>query len=612
MGFSGRESEDIAGDAVAALNIGQGVGGTFPSRDGPLFTNARVLATGSNTLRTLGDHQGAVVTLKNFGAKGDGVFDDSAAFTAADAVGRTIVISDGTYAINSNLTINSPVIVRRGAGITVGNGYTVTFNGTFYAGVHSVFSGAGTVAFNWKTTQRGFPEWWGAVSGAGDITTATANLAAINKCIVALPTTELQPADYFVSGTIQMNLPHRYLVGRSKRWESSTDAVTRVIVKSATADVVFVGTVVWPGSVDSMLTGCRLSNLHLTRDVLVTPPAGGNEINGAAGVRLHYTRFTYLDQVQASENTIGFVIDGTVQTHLTLCHAFRSLAGSSPTGDFFWGYMQNGSASIGLAGGNASTYYTDCTVEVGGSPTLSDSIGFNLSGKPVDTFMFRPETSAVNQGIVVSGDSGATGNADVHITDAVIDTFVLHGILIQSVGNYGAIDVKGGYFTPASTATDPYGIRVLNSTGMVALTNNQVIGTACPTVSKGLVIQSSSGVMATNNMYLGCARPVWLTGSSSCVVRDIMNNPTGSTGAAAVLIQTSSRCTFAPVVNGGASAFAQGVWLDSTGNSYCEINCTGIDPACINGGANNKLCINSVQILATGLSGNHLVAGVMN
>ncbi|HGG06200.1 MAG TPA: right-handed parallel beta-helix repeat-containing protein [Aliiroseovarius sp.] len=51
------------------------------------------------------------VDVRDYGAVGDGVTDDTAAFVAADtaANGRTVLISEGTYFIGSNLTIDSAV-----------------------------------------------------------------------------------------------------------------------------------------------------------------------------------------------------------------------------------------------------------------------------------------------------------------------------------------------------------------------------------------------------------------------------------------------------------------------------------------------------------------------
>ncbi|TGD43482.1 right-handed parallel beta-helix repeat-containing protein [Pseudotabrizicola sediminis] len=51
------------------------------------------------------------VDVRDFGARGDGVADDTAAFAAADAAaqGRTVTVPAGTYLIAGNLTINNPI-----------------------------------------------------------------------------------------------------------------------------------------------------------------------------------------------------------------------------------------------------------------------------------------------------------------------------------------------------------------------------------------------------------------------------------------------------------------------------------------------------------------------
>ena len=60
-------------------------------------------------LRTMMDW----VDVKDFGAIGDGVFDNSAAFAAADAsaiaTGREVLVSDGTYRLSSSFTFNAKV-----------------------------------------------------------------------------------------------------------------------------------------------------------------------------------------------------------------------------------------------------------------------------------------------------------------------------------------------------------------------------------------------------------------------------------------------------------------------------------------------------------------------
>ncbi|HMO72126.1 MAG TPA: glycosyl hydrolase family 28-related protein, partial [Paracoccaceae bacterium] len=51
------------------------------------------------------------VDVRDFGARGDGVTDDSAAFAAADAaaMGRSVLVPAGTYLLNANTTFNTKV-----------------------------------------------------------------------------------------------------------------------------------------------------------------------------------------------------------------------------------------------------------------------------------------------------------------------------------------------------------------------------------------------------------------------------------------------------------------------------------------------------------------------
>ncbi len=51
------------------------------------------------------------VDVRDYGAVGNGITDDTAAFEAADAAanGRTVLVSAGTYRLNSNMTFESQV-----------------------------------------------------------------------------------------------------------------------------------------------------------------------------------------------------------------------------------------------------------------------------------------------------------------------------------------------------------------------------------------------------------------------------------------------------------------------------------------------------------------------
>ena len=111
------------------------------------ISNTNVTATGSTTARTLANRFADVVNVKDFGAVGDGVTDDTAAIQAALNTGKSVHISYGTYKTTSSLQItNSKTqIIGDGAGsiiapnfaigdvFVVGNGSTeitfLTFDG---------------------------------------------------------------------------------------------------------------------------------------------------------------------------------------------------------------------------------------------------------------------------------------------------------------------------------------------------------------------------------------------------------------------------------------------------------------------------------------------------
>ena len=71
-----------------------------PGHHGQDISNRVVKARGSTELRTLGDRFADVVNVKNFGAKGDGTTDDTAAFNLA-AKNGVVYVPAGTYRISN-------------------------------------------------------------------------------------------------------------------------------------------------------------------------------------------------------------------------------------------------------------------------------------------------------------------------------------------------------------------------------------------------------------------------------------------------------------------------------------------------------------------------------
>jgi hypothetical protein len=106
---------------------------------GALPSGVTATATGSTTARTLANRFADVVNVKDFGAVGDGVTDDTAAINSAIAASRTIYFPSGAYRLTSTVVIERTVRL-------VGAGSHTSFISIDHSGNGIVFqpTGAGT------------------------------------------------------------------------------------------------------------------------------------------------------------------------------------------------------------------------------------------------------------------------------------------------------------------------------------------------------------------------------------------------------------------------------------------------------------------------------------
>jgi hypothetical protein len=83
------------------------------------MNSSSVTATGSTTARTLANRFADVVNVRDFGAVGDGVADDTAAISSVIQSNRTIYFPSGTYLITSQIvktSLNNVYLIGAGAG----------------------------------------------------------------------------------------------------------------------------------------------------------------------------------------------------------------------------------------------------------------------------------------------------------------------------------------------------------------------------------------------------------------------------------------------------------------------------------------------------------------
>lgn len=81
------------------------IGNALPSGVDVNATNVNYRYPGTSTTRTLAAKLGEMVSVKDFGAVGDGVTDDTAAFTAALAAYDNILVPAGTYIVTDTITV---------------------------------------------------------------------------------------------------------------------------------------------------------------------------------------------------------------------------------------------------------------------------------------------------------------------------------------------------------------------------------------------------------------------------------------------------------------------------------------------------------------------------
>lgn len=599
----------LAGTSAAAMRIILGALAT--NGDGSAVT---VTPTGGTTVRSLAARAGDRITAKDLGAVGDGATDDRTALALAGSA--DLILPPGTYIIGSSITFAGRVRFAKGAALKASGVVTITFAGGIDAPVAKIFdlSGGAAVAFSGGCQRVGHPEWWGAIRN--DAASASINTVAINACIVACPVTQLQAADYWHHDTIEITTSHRVLQGVSTIYAGANTA-TRLVNTSATATSIYIRKSPDPGTtIDNFLRSVTVRDIEVTRSV--TPD------NNPVGVLLQKTLYACLERVYSCEHGDAFRLSGTVRTIMHNCRGFRSVNGTNPLMDRFYAFFLDGDASIGAAGGNASTYLTECAAGIGGTPALWDSIGFFLAQGGVDTIVTKPEASGLKNGIVVSGLAGGsavaqkTRDVNIQLVNPVLDAFTGVGLRITNLSTGGAVSVTNGYCAPASGSGATYGVQIDGCVGIIHLDSFQVIG--WPVLSLvGLGIVNSGGVRSSC-ILMDCGNPVLLAGATGCQIGDSIRNNTVAPGTASVWAQASpanTRNKIAPMISGTATStrgiFLQGGGGGTTPHTHNEINCSGIDPAAIAGGAGNKLFIAGAAVTTTGMAaGDNLVTGVMS
>lgn len=534
-----------------------------------------------------------------FGAKGDGVTDDTAAVQASDTLDDGFVkFAKGNYVITSNVTFSRNVEFNADAILVVSTGVVVDFDNGISAPVSQIFNLAGTasVTFNLNFQRVGFPEWWG-----------TSDDVSISKCFVACTVTQLQAKDYSLAATLKLDTPGHELHGAGAQYNGVTNDSTRLIPADGSMNGVQMGPDSIPATINDYTRGMVIKDLQISRGA--TPVIASDCI----GLLSKFTLYQRIENVKVVEAMRGFEYIGTVAIHTDYCWSFRSAAGAGAGTDYWYGYYINGNTTIPASGGNASLYIENCNADRSGG-AVGGATGVYIDNKWADTFITHQECTGCDTGIGVIGNSSAVlgyGETDLHITKPIIDAYTFAGIHLKDTSIYGAIQINGGFIAAAVGSTATASIYVDTCEAATSILGVQHILAPATSITAGLLISNSNNVTSMGCSYVESpSYPVLLTIATNCNISDkSMNN--SKTASAAMQLTATTRSKFEMSCSGAAAKVTIGYQGIGTANDYNEFNCTGIDTNCISTSSANKLVLNSAQITAVGLSGTNMVSGVM-
>jgi len=475
--------------------------------------------------------------------------------------------------------------------------------------LQGIYVASNTANFYWEREWdgiNGYPEWFGAVVNDNSSSVPATNLSALQACVTLCPVTNLQPADYWISGTWKIQTQYRTVRGAVIPDGYNTGTGTRVLCTNTSTNVIQVGPDSAPGGgTSAYYRNITVEYLCARWGSALTPPSSGSESSAVKAWLVNYVLNCQINNCSAWEPIIGFYFYGAVYTKLDDCTVFRSSTFGG-TNDFFRGFWPQGAPAI-LAGGNPSLYLNRCNVALGGAPSLVNPTGLYINADFSDIFVDDFETSQVPNGIIVdgTGSSVAAGKLDLHLRNCVMDQCNGNGIEINVLNAASMVTITGGYIQVNDTGVSKNGIWVhgsVNNGAIVIGGGLQILGTT-GTTNRGIYISQQSNVTIDSTVMIeNFYKPVDIDGGSQNVtVNCIINNPdTGDGTSAAVAINSATGVRIAATIDGGSSKFAQGVFSVGTGLDAATIDPTLFNSAAISGGATNKVQINSVAITAPG------------
>jgi hypothetical protein len=481
-----------------------------------------------------------------FGAVPDGATDCRAAIVAAAASGKPVVFVLGDYYIATDLVLANPVVFLPGARVTGPGTATFAMDGGVTAGDYQIFAGALKLS-SYRPPAEAKAEWFGAISGRGDLDAAP----AFTACSAVFPVVRANAGTYYCASTITIKGSLRGS-GRAKTAFYQTSPTAHAIVAAGIR-----GT--------SYLERPLLEGFTVARTVAPTTPSMvAADLTQGHGIHIDMASNPQIKDIECYNNLIDFYFGCTLSCHV---ENTLSIMQSGGAGDRRYSYYIDGAANGGL-GLPTLGFQGDLLRQSNGS-SAGDTRGVTYTGDATDTLLSRVETSNCHRAMDL------TTGSNVHLLSHWHDGFKTSGLTINPGSGNCAMTITDFYGAPGATATSS-AITLITAQN-ISITGLQI--NATPGVADalaGVTVQGCVNVVVrgvVNNHGIG----VYLNGSYGCTVELLGSKQGGARGLA--VVRTNGG--FGHVIKASAAGLGAAVgWakgVDITGaTGGCSVDVTGL------------------------------------
>ena len=469
------------------------------------------------TPRSVQDKFEDFVSVKDFGAKGDGSTDDTAAFKAAIATGKAVYIPKASpyYKITDTLTINTS---------------------------HQGLIGDKGLSEIWLVLPTNVDK--SAIAVVAPATDATVEYVFIENLYIKLKRD--------ISGTATDKVPNynhvltENLAGVVVSGNNSTRPAAHAVQNTRLENIRLGNFAIgfyFTDVVSVSVYKCWNQNL-----VLFKTDENGNPITTTADGRTIPSR-TASDYESTKFWGVGYYFDATT-------------------------YAQGAISPL------ASIEIVETDENRGeGDPDDVESVSYLvIGGDPRDIFLQRTECSHSDYGWYIDGGATTVGSAldldlnwDIQIFRPVGDQIKINGIYLKRIAGVGSVTVNGGYFVGNSTAKAA--IQIENSNGVVITGGTQILGLTNETLDdNGVFFKDCSSCSVIGNRFANLSYAISLENSNFCTVQgNIISGATAGVGAAGTAI--------IPKLVDAIRVFGDGANRSSSRNSITGNTIRGSDTA---------------------------------